>query len=279
MLTRGIANAIRLKALSADALPQDVLPSFAVLASDEERERKAQASIPGTYHVIAIPESFAHLPEYTTSPRDKDLDPIASPVSRIGESGHLHNPLEIDDPNVVIVKIVRNTRRYAYSHCRDSTQPPDSDLAPPLPVDSALYPAIQSIVDEEPTDAKIDLRDYEISLFNHFRNVVWQQLIAGGTIFAYSDHHPLDAGLFEQETANFPPVGGSPHLLWNTCLLIYSCIIQSWACRLSLDSAMETTRASTACITSIKRMTICKTISIARTTWFPTRFFLPISFF
>ncbi|KAL4896413.1 putative Zn(II)2Cys6 transcription factor [Aspergillus ambiguus] len=197
-------NVISRRSLSDDHVPHDLLPSFAVLASDEERERKALASIPGTYHVVVIPESFAHLPEYT-SPVDRELDLISSPISGDSDSDHLDSHLEVDDPNVVIVKIVRDTRRYPYTHRGDSTQSPDSDIALPLPAESALYPAIQSMVDEDPAQDKFDLRNYEIALLLHFRNAVWPQLMAGA-IFANSNHHHLDFDILEQEAMCFPPL-------------------------------------------------------------------------
>ncbi|KAJ8604672.1 hypothetical protein MRB53_041704 [Persea americana] len=42
----------------------DNLPEFTVLTNDDERERKAETNLPGTYNVVATPDSFADLPEY-----------------------------------------------------------------------------------------------------------------------------------------------------------------------------------------------------------------------
>lgn len=51
---------------SSSPLPQedDDLPDFASLTTDEERERKAVTQRPGTFAVVATPESFYDLPEY-----------------------------------------------------------------------------------------------------------------------------------------------------------------------------------------------------------------------
>ncbi|KAH0445659.1 hypothetical protein KCU90_g241, partial [Aureobasidium melanogenum] len=46
----------------------DNLPSFADLTNDEDRERKAESQVPGTFNVVVNPESFAGLPEYGPIP-------------------------------------------------------------------------------------------------------------------------------------------------------------------------------------------------------------------
>lgn len=46
---------------------QDQLPPFSMLKSDEDRERKAEHQMPGTYHIVANPSSFAGLEEYQNS--------------------------------------------------------------------------------------------------------------------------------------------------------------------------------------------------------------------
>ena len=46
---------------------EDMLPPFSMLTSDEDRERKAEYKVPGTYHIIANPDSFSNLEEYEDS--------------------------------------------------------------------------------------------------------------------------------------------------------------------------------------------------------------------
>ncbi|KAI5251418.1 hypothetical protein E4T42_04273 [Aureobasidium subglaciale] len=46
----------------------DNLPSFSELTNDEDRERKAEFQVPGTFNVVVNPESFASLPEYGPLP-------------------------------------------------------------------------------------------------------------------------------------------------------------------------------------------------------------------
>jgi hypothetical protein len=46
----------------------DDLPLFAELTNDEDREKKAEGQVPGTFNVVVNPESFAGLPEYGPLP-------------------------------------------------------------------------------------------------------------------------------------------------------------------------------------------------------------------
>lgn len=58
---------------TGSAISHDYLPSFATLTTDEERERKAQCTSPGTYYVVMNPDSFLHLPEYSDDAEVKSL--------------------------------------------------------------------------------------------------------------------------------------------------------------------------------------------------------------
>lgn len=46
---------------------EDLLPPFSMLTCDEERERKAEHKVPGTYHIIVNPASFSSLEQYADS--------------------------------------------------------------------------------------------------------------------------------------------------------------------------------------------------------------------
>jgi len=51
------------------------MPPFAILSNDEEREMKARFHNPGTFFLVASPESFASLPEYSNAgPRALEED-------------------------------------------------------------------------------------------------------------------------------------------------------------------------------------------------------------
>ncbi|KAK1143794.1 hypothetical protein N8T08_006045 [Aspergillus melleus] len=160
----------------------DHLPSFKMLISDEDRERKAEASIPGTYHVIVIPESFADLPEYTEGTLERDIgDQVSYPLLINGETSQACLVSAGDDPNVVILKTFRDTRRPSPAHRKCSAQPLDSDSqSSPIRTPSTTS-SVQAIAHDNlqvwPEPENIDGL-----LHRHFRDVVWAQLIPETTM-------------------------------------------------------------------------------------------------
>ncbi|OOF96931.1 hypothetical protein ASPCADRAFT_165160 [Aspergillus carbonarius ITEM 5010] len=183
----------------------DLLPPFATLTSDEERERKAQASIPGTYHVVAIPESFSRLPEYMDETLEVDAGNRA--LLEIGNGDHS----QVDDvnwaygPNVVVLKTFRSTRRQFYPERRSTPQSPESDQGS----FSLSAPSVSELVPDYPGDSMPPMQEslkpnqYEMLLLDHFRNFVCLQLVPQDGVFSI---HGLDAAVFEHEASNFPPL-------------------------------------------------------------------------
>lgn len=85
-----------------------MLPPFSDLTTDEDRERKAELSAPGTYHVITNVNSFASLPEYRDDLTATDEESLIISHTRLNSDNVepsldniLRNP---DDPNVIILK-------------------------------------------------------------------------------------------------------------------------------------------------------------------------------
>lgn len=54
----------------------DVLPPFATLTTDEDRQKKAAYRPPGTYFIVATPSSFAELDEYRQPPAGYNAHPL-----------------------------------------------------------------------------------------------------------------------------------------------------------------------------------------------------------
>lgn len=86
----------------------DDMPSFSVLQTDDERERKAETQRPGTFGVVVTPESFSDLPEYsnTTSPssRRMSLQSQSSLAAYVGRtSSSLSRTSTQHDPNTVVL--------------------------------------------------------------------------------------------------------------------------------------------------------------------------------
>ncbi|PYH76129.1 hypothetical protein BO82DRAFT_347741 [Aspergillus uvarum CBS 121591] len=183
----------------------DMLPPFVMLGSDEERERKAQSAIPGTYHVVAIPESFSQLPEYTDGAADADQSTVSLDSTVISESDLAENDTRACGPDVVILQKFRDTRRPQYFHRRSPSQSPESDpgssilsvASGPEPIADYTGPGWQYVSDH------LDLGHYDFILLDHFRRVVCAQLICGVGI---DNGHGLTAEFLEQEAASFPPL-------------------------------------------------------------------------
>ncbi|KAL4930606.1 uncharacterized protein BDV17DRAFT_280586 [Aspergillus undulatus] len=185
--------------LPSDPEPCDLLPEFSRLTSDEERERKAQGSAPGTYHVVVVPESFARLPEYTEDTLDTVLgNPYSSPLSEYSSYDPMDEVTTSEDPNVVILNQFKDSRKQAYSSRRSCTQSPESDLGPSSVSAAMMYTPLQDISEDQITPT-LDLETYDMALLDHFQNVVWMQLIP-------ATHGYMEANIFEQEASSFPPL-------------------------------------------------------------------------
>ncbi|KAL5333749.1 hypothetical protein BJX70DRAFT_391932 [Aspergillus crustosus] len=185
--------------LTPDSISSDVLPDFSTLTSDEDRERKAQGSVPGTYHVIVVPESFSRLPEYTEDAFEAvPSNPYSSPLSEYSSYDPMDEVTTSEDPNVVILNRFKDSRKQAYSSRPSYTQSPESDLGSNSISTAMMYTSLQDISEGQVSES-VDFDTFDLPLLDHFQNVVWMQLIPGG-------HGYLDAHVFEQEVSNFPPL-------------------------------------------------------------------------
>lgn len=195
----------------------DSMPSFSMLTSDEERERKAESSSPGTYHVIVNPDSFSGLPEYADESAD-DLNISGLSLSRGSETsstigntrrGERESSIETGDPNVVILSRFEDS-----THRTPSSQWKKSRLSPASDITAAFSQAIpaQFPVDEKgtrPLDHLVSHRGQDEKLLSHFRDVVWKQLIQSQST---RDSSPLSSSsfpnvdIFEEVVSTFRPV-------------------------------------------------------------------------
>ncbi|KAI9759436.1 MAG: hypothetical protein M4579_002350 [Chaenotheca gracillima] len=109
--------------------PEDSLPPFPTLMTDEDRERKAESYDPGTYHVIVNPESFAGLPEYSEDDPASEFGSGDTEVSHsFHESASSSSPsVELTgDSNVVILRKFEDPSRRpsAYVQTRSASRSP-----------------------------------------------------------------------------------------------------------------------------------------------------------
>lgn len=206
---------------------EDSLPPFATLTSDEDRERKAEGSNPGTYHVVVIPASFACLPEYahrlTDELKSRGHEGNHSPINESLTNSEMQKEddisVEVADSNVVIVKRFEDTTRRSCSSGRSSRLWPDSDIRGSFsPATSTTQYTPRSTIEEEYFPAMSDNHEpaEDILLLIHFRTVVWRQLVpveygAGQSPALETDS--LGPDVFEREATNFPPVREGHSLL------------------------------------------------------------------
>ncbi|KAJ9604972.1 hypothetical protein H2200_010361 [Cladophialophora chaetospira] len=196
---------------SVGSAPLDDLPPFASLTTDEDREKKAERSSPGTYNVVVNQDSFQHLPEYNDDPEIKRefLSPLrrGSVATSLGSSLSREAAAEgasaSGDPNIIVLPRFEDvTRRGTFS-----SNQARSPISPIL-----KHPAIKSedleeaIITEEPeTMAESSRLGREAHYLRQFRQVVWRQLVP-----AEPDQRDgmvrSSANILEAAASVFPPL-------------------------------------------------------------------------
>lgn len=177
-----------------------------MLTTDEQRERKAELQNPGTYHVIANPDSFISLPEY----REESTEPTGSvtPGSRNNASDlddiHGTGP-GMNDPNTVIL------RKFEEPACRGSIQSLSTSSAHPaspaflqkpldlVPNPQALYFSLPE-VEHNRSMLGMEMnggRDFE--LLQHYRATISPHLMQ-------AENSESSEDLFEAQAKDYPPV-------------------------------------------------------------------------
>lgn len=182
MLTSNSATSPSITEASTGSTAADDLPPFASLTTDEEREKKAERSSPGTYNVVVNQDSFQHLPEYNddAESRKEFLSPLrrasvaTSLTSSLGRDSSTDAKPSREDPNVVVLPRFEDiSRRGTFS-----SNNPRSPLSPTT--------KNTIIKDEDPEEAimmeepeVIDERDssQDAKYLHQIRHVVWKQLV------------------------------------------------------------------------------------------------------
>ena len=211
MLTFYAANSPAMTETSVGSAPLDDLPPFATLTTDEDREKKAERSSPGTYNVVVNQDSFQHLPEYNDDPEIKRelLSPIrrGSLATSLGSS--LSREAAIDgasisgDPNMIVLPRFEDvTRRGTFSS--NQARSPISPVAKHAIIKSEELE--EAIISDEPETMDDSGRlSREARYLRQFRQVVWRQLVP-----AEPDQRDgmvrASANILEAAAAVFPPV-------------------------------------------------------------------------
>jgi hypothetical protein len=189
----------------------DDLPPFAALVTDEEREKKAELSSPGTYNVVVNQDSFQHLPEYTDDPEIKRerLSPLRrgsiahSLASSHGRDIAIEGVPVPGDPNIVLLPRFEDVaRRATFSSMKDPRSP-------------IFASGRDGIIKSEDTDEVFfteepaPMTDGEGigpdgRYLQQFRKTVWKQLVPAEQGLDESMHSCVN--VLEAEAMNFPPV-------------------------------------------------------------------------
>ena len=189
----------------------DDLPPFASLTTDEDREKKAERSSPGTYNVVVNQESFQHMPEYNDDPDIKRefLSPIrrgslaTSLGSSLGrESAAEGIPIPGDSNVVVLPRFEDITRRGTFSS--NQARSPISPMVKHIIIKSEEQE--EAVITEEPEWVDdITEAGQEARYRRQFRQVVWRQLIP-----AEPDQRDgmvrSSVNVLEAAASRFPPV-------------------------------------------------------------------------
>ncbi len=199
---------------SAGSGTVDDLPPFAALMTDEEREKKAELSSPGTYNVVVNQDSFQHLPEYTDDPEIKRerLSPLrrGSIAASLASSTGRDIPVEglplPGDPNIVLLPRFEDVaRRATFSSVKD----------PRSPIFSTSRDGIiksedtdEVFLTEEPAQMTDDKGPGpDARYLQQFRRVVWRQLVPAEQ--GLDEMMQSSVNVLEVEAMNFPPVFAS----------------------------------------------------------------------
>ena len=216
----------------------DLLPTFAALRNDEDRERKAEFRKPGTYHVVVNPTSFVNYEEY----REKDNNCYTlgkcgsrhSSSMRTPNNQNANHPFHVanslrshtqksDDPDIVVLQVFeddsqvltpspgelsaaqgQNARASAFSNFSAlslaSSVSTDWQRRSPATYAHENSPLMRM--------AHPDGRDHQ--LIYYFKNFVYHYLLQ---VHRDSLGTPLEtssvpsADVLERQAAIFPPVG------------------------------------------------------------------------
>lgn len=167
---------------SAGSAPVDDLPPFAALTTDEDREKKAERSNPGTYNVVVNQDSFQHLPEYTDDPDVKReiLSPLrrgslaASLSSSVGRESAVEGVAVPGDPNIVVLPRFEDASRRGTFSSKEQRSP-----ISPITKQSIIKAEDQEdgvIVEEPVSIVDSPSLGQDARNLRQFRNVVWRQL-------------------------------------------------------------------------------------------------------
>lgn len=191
------------------------LPAFATLTNDEDRERKAETTLPGTYSVVVTPKSFADLPEYAIASGSSTARGQTS-ARQQARTGSGSSNRARSDPNVIVLDRFEDL---------SPTTSVTSPLVPPtrqgnLPETlqhmSLSVPSVSSTSSQASTPVTY-YPPAEGRLVSHFRRYIVTRLVPRNI----EENHGVGSApirdIFEDEATRFPPVSSISVPVKDTC--------------------------------------------------------------
>lgn len=180
------------------------LPAFATLTNDEDRERKAESTLPGTYSVVVTPKSFADLPEYAISGESSTArgQTSARHSARIGSG---RSDRTRSDPNIIVLDRFEDLS--PTTSVTSPLVPPTSqgNLPETLQHMSLSVPSVSSTSSQASTPVT-HYSPAEGRLVSHFRRYIVTRLVPKNI----EENHGVGStpikDIFEDEAAKFPPL-------------------------------------------------------------------------
>lgn len=181
------------------------MPAFATLTNDEDRERKAETNLPGTYSVVFTPSSFADLPEYAAV-ADRAAARDASSARQKSRAGSGSSNRKGSDPNVVVLDRFEDLSPTTSVTSGPAVSPIRSGTLPETLQHMSLNVPPSSYTSSQPSTPTGYIPAAEGRLILHFRRYIVTRLVPRNIEYNYGVGTAPLRDIFENESAKFPPV-------------------------------------------------------------------------
>lgn len=180
------------------------LPAFATLTNDEDRERKAETTLPGTYSVVVTPKSFADLPEYAIAAGNSTTRGQTS-ARQQARKGSGSSSRTRSDPNVIVLDRFEDLS--PTTSLTSPLVPPirQANLPETLQHMSLSVPPASSTSSQSSTPVTY-FSAAEGRLVSHFRRYIVTRLVPKHIEENYGVGSIPIRDVFEDEATRFPPV-------------------------------------------------------------------------
>ena len=193
---------------------EDHLPPFTTLTNDDDWQKKAEYQLPGTFFVVAVPDSFTDVEEYRASRSDNYGERTETPPGSCNQStGDVPN-IYVDSETLILGIFEENSRK-PMSNTDSAPVRRSESTTSSLPTPKRVREDDPEYSNRNPSRAFRHMPDNETLDFSdsalryHYRTFVRRHLVQLHRNAGTSSPHVQDA--FEREAASFPPVSLENH--------------------------------------------------------------------